>query len=209
MHAPRIGVLALQGAFAEHIQSLAQCGIDAVEVRKAEQLRGLHGLIIPGGESTVMSKLMTEEGLMQPIQALGRAGMPLFGTCAGLIMLCTHIVEHDQQASLELLDVTVRRNAFGRQVESFCTNIFCHKPLFAEDMDKKQDATVHIPAVFIRAPLVTSVGHGVRVLARVEDSIVAVQQGNILACSFHPELTEDSTWHRWFVEKAREYAQTP
>ncbi len=208
----RIGVLALQGAFAEHVKSLRKCGAEAIEVRKVAHLQGLHGLIIPGGESTVMSKIMLEEGLMQPVQELGRSGLPIFGTCAGLIMLAKHIVEHENQASLGLLDVSVRRNAFGRQVESFCTNLPCLRPQVQEHSETDHAALgqsqVELPAVFIRAPLVEAVGDGVEVLASIDGKAVAVQQKNVLACSFHPELTEDTTWHQWLLEKAHNYAQT-
>ncbi len=202
-----IGVLALQGAFAEHVAQIQACGATAVEIRKVEHLQGIHGLIIPGGESTVMSKLMEEEGLMPAIKHLGHMGLPIFGTCAGLIMLCTHIAEHEHQATLGLLDATVRRNAFGRQVESFCTELLCTKPLSAQE-NATSPERIPVPAVFIRAPLIERIGDTITVLARVEEKIVAVQQDNILACSFHPELTTDTTWHSWLVERAQSYALT-
>ncbi len=205
----RIGVLALQGAFAEHIQSLSKCGAEAIEVRKFSHLQGLDGLIIPGGESTVMSKLMVEEGLFGPVRALGLQGLPLFGTCAGLVMLSKDIAEYEGQATLALLDVKVRRNAFGRQVDSFCTTLLCALPNSATKRcrkDKELETTkTAFPAVFIRAPLIETVGESVRVLASIEGKAVAVEQGNIMACSFHPELTDDTRWHQVFLQKALHY----
>ncbi len=208
--AVRIGVLALQGAFAEHVASLKKCGAQAFEVRTVAHLEGLHGLVIPGGESTVMGKLMHEEGLMQPIRHAAIAGMPIFGTCAGLILLCTHIADYDKQPSLGLLEATVRRNAFGRQTDSFCTDLVCQKPLQSnEQQDDISKQSVTLPAVFIRAPLLEWVGDKVRVLATINDKAVAVEQENILACSFHPELTKDTTMHQWLLAKAERFAQIP
>ena len=185
----RIGVLALQGAFREHARMLRELGAEPVEVRRAEHLEGLDGLIIPGGESTTIGKLMVTYGLLEPIRDLVGAGRPVWGTCAGMIVLARDLGEH-RQPLIGALDAKVRRNAFGRQVDSFETEIPVAE-LGAEP--------VH--AVFIRAPLVESVGPGVRVLGRLDDgTIVAVRERNLLATSFHPELTDDPRFHLYFLE---------
>ena len=193
----RIGVLALQGAFREHAAAVRRLGAEAVEVRRSEQVQGLHGLILPGGESTVMGKLLVEWEIMDAVRERYAAGMPIYGTCAGLILLCTDIEGHDQPR-LGLLDATVRRNAFGRQVDSF------EAPLPVKGLDAEP-----FPAVFIRAPLITRTGPEVEVLAAVPSSettsgptqqAVAVRQDSILATSFHPELTKDDRVHRYFLD---------
>lgn len=183
----KIGVLALQGAVREHLQILGQLGVEAISVKRVEQLEELDGLIFPGGESTTMGKLIRKYGFLEPIQAMHQAGKPLFGTCAGLILLAKEI-EEIEEAHLAVLDMKVRRNAFGRQVDSFEADL----PIkgVAEDFQ----------AVFIRAPLILEVGSDVEVLAEVNDEIVAAQQGNLLACSFHPELTEDVRFHQYFCQ---------
>ncbi len=187
----RIGVLALQGAFREHIKILESLGVTAVEVRKPEQLRGLDGLIIPGGESTTFGKLATEFGLMEPLRDLCASGRPVWGTCAGMIFLSKNVGR--SQPLLGVMDVEVKRNAFGRQVQSFEQDLSI--PALPEP-----DRPFH--AIFIRAPLIDKVGRDVQVLARLEDgTIVAAQQGNLLATSFHPELTQDTRFHRYFVEQ--------
>lgn len=191
----KIGVLALQGAFAEHVAALRAIGVEAVEVRLPEQLDDLDGLIIPGGESTTMRNLIRRWNLREPILALAERGAPLFGTCAGMIVLSRQI-EGGEEPVLPLLDVTVARNAFGRQLDSFETELAV--PLLG-------DTPVH--AVFIRAPVIESVGPDVDVIARLEDGrIVAVRERNIVATSFHPELAGETRFHRLIATMAAEHA---
>lgn len=194
-----IGVLALQGAFAEHIKMLGQLGVAARQVRKPEELAGLDGLIIPGGESTAMALVAERWGLVQPLKDWVSAGKPTWGTCAGMILLSDRATGQKQggQALIGGLDVTVNRNYFGRQIDSFEADI---------SVPALGDAPVH--AVFIRAPAITETGAGVDVLATMTDStgksvVVAVQAGPILATAFHPELTDDLRWHKLFVEMVR------
>lgn len=187
----KIGVLAVQGAFAEHIAALRDLGVEAVEVRLPEHLDGLDGLIIPGGESTTIGKLMTQYDLIEPVRNLARLGRPVLGTCAGLILLADRIAGSDQP-HLGLLDIDVERNAFGRQVDSF------EMPLAVEGLDGEP-----FPGVFIRGPLIRSVGPSVKVLSRLPDgTIVAAQQDNLLALAFHPELTRDRRLHAYFLKLA-------
>ena len=192
----KIGVLALQGAFIEHIGMLQRLGVEAIEVRKAEQLAELDGLIIPGGESTTMGLVAERWGLVEPLRAWVEAGKPVWGTCAGMILLAERAVGQKQggQPLLGGLDVLVNRNYFGRQVDSFETEL--HVPLWA-------DAPFH--AIFIRAPAIVEVGPTVEPLAHVttptgETVIAAARQQNLLATAFHPELTADLRWHALFVE---------
>ncbi|MCX8061719.1 MAG: pyridoxal 5'-phosphate synthase glutaminase subunit PdxT [Anaerolineales bacterium] len=187
----RIGVLALQGDFAEHIAMLRRLGVEAVEVRLAEQLDGLDGLIMPGGESTTFGKLASDFGLIEPLRKFGLQ-KPIWGTCAGAIFLSKDA--HRDQPLLKLMDITVERNAFGRQVASFEVD------LDVPALKAVSDDDVPFHAIFIRAPLIDSVGEGVQVLARLEDGrIVAAQQGHWLATSFHPELTGDPRFHQYFL----------
>ncbi len=190
----KIGVLALQGAFIEHEKMLRRLGVETVEVRLPQDLDGVDGVIIPGGESTTIGKLAVQYHLIEPLRELAQAGKPLWGTCAGLIFMAKD-VQRDQPL-LGLMDVTVQRNAFGRQVDSFEANINI----------KGVDGDTPFHAIFIRAPLIESVGAGVDVLARVEkdneEVIVAAQQGNLLVTSFHPELSSDDRFHRYFVKMA-------
>jgi 5'-phosphate synthase pdxT subunit len=191
----KIGVLALQGDFIEHVQVLRALGADAVEVRQPDELRDLDGLIIPGGESTTFGKLAIEYGLIEPIRALCNAGKPVWGTCAGMIFLAKDIGR--PQPLLGLMDVKVKRNAFGRQVDSF--EIDLDVPALATT-ENGQPKPFH--AIFIRAPLIESIGKAVEVLAQLDDgTIVAARQGNLLATSFHPELTQDTRFHRYFLER--------
>ena len=184
----RIGVLASQGAFAEHIAILRQLGIEAVPVRLPRELEGLDGLIIPGGESTSIGKLMLGDDLAGRIKGLAGNGLPIFGTCAGMILLSNHVAD-SSTPSLGLLKVDVRRNAFGRQRESFETSLTI--PALGDEP---------FPGVFIRAPLIDRVDNGVEILTRLtDDTIVAVRQDNILASAFHPELTGDTRFHRYFL----------
>ena len=182
-----IGVLALQGDFAEHVQVLDAVGGRARQVRDANQLDGLDGLIIPGGESTTIGMLMERYDLVDPIRDLAKHGVPIWGTCAGLILMARDVGR--QQPLLELIDMSVERNAFGRQLESFEVSV-----------DIEGISGGGFPAVFIRAPRVVSVGDDVEVLARLDDgSIVAVRQKNLLGTAFHPELTYDLRLHSYFV----------
>ena len=191
----KIGVLALQGDFIEHIHILRSLGVEAIQVRKSEQLADLDGLIIPGGESTTFGKLAAEFGLIEPLRAFCHAGKPVWGTCAGMIFLAKDVGR--KQPVLGLMDVKVKRNAFGRQVDSF-----------EQDLDVPAISTTEngqarpFHAIFIRAPMLESVGQGVEVLAKLDDgTIVAARQGNLMATSFHPELTHDARFHKYFVER--------
>lgn len=188
---PKVGVLALQGAFIEHVHALKKLGAEAVEVRLPRDLESAEGLVIPGGESTTMSLLVDSYALREPVLDLARRGAPVWGTCAGMIMLAKEVGD-ERVHSLELMDVRVLRNAFGRQVDSF-------------EADLPVPALGERPfhAVFIRAPVVGGVGEGVEVLARLPDErIVAARQGNLLATAFHPELTEDTRFHELFLSMA-------
>jgi 5'-phosphate synthase pdxT subunit len=181
----KIGVLALQGDFAAHARALAKIGVMAVEIRRADELMNLDGLIIPGGESTTMLKFVQEENLAEPIKRYAERGKPIFGTCAGAILLARD-VQNPPQASLGLIDIAVARNAYGRQVDSFIS-----------DVDSAMEGGP-LEAVFIRAPRILSVGPEVEIIARHGDEPVMVREKNILAATFHPELTTDERVHRLF-----------
>lgn len=183
----KIGVLALQGAVAEHMRALEASGVEAIAVKRVEQLEELDGLIIPGGESTTIGKLMDKYGFIDAIRQFYEAGKGLFGTCAGLIVLAKEI-ENQEQRHLQIMDIEVARNAFGRQRESFETDL----PVVGIDEP--------IRAVFIRAPLIKAVGQEVEVLSEYNGEIVLARQGRLLACSFHPELTDDFRLHEYFVK---------
>ena len=191
----RIGILALQGAFREHRQALERLGAETVEVRKARDLENLDAIVLPGGESTTIGKLLVELEMLEPLKNMLEGGMPAFGTCAGLILLAREI-EDSSQPRLGVLDVKVRRNAFGRQVDSFET------ALSVNGLDPAP-----YPAVFIRAPVILEIGQDVQPLAHIlengEERPVAVRQGNLLAGSFHPELTSDDRLHRYFLKICR------
>ena len=190
----RIGVLALQGAFAEHVRTLASIGVEGVEVRLPADLANVSGLILPGGESTTMRRLIDRWDLRQPILDLAQSGAPLFGTCAGMIVLARELTGGEAPI-LPLLDVTVRRNAFGRQLDSFETEL--PVPVLG-------DQPVH--AVFIRAPIIERTGPEVDVLARLDDGrVVAVRQANVIATSFHPELAGETRFHRLVATMASEH----
>jgi 5'-phosphate synthase pdxT subunit len=191
----KIGVLALQGAFAEHVSILRSIGVEAVEVRLPEHVEEIDGLILPGGESTAMRKLIDRWGMRGPLMQLAARGAPVFGTCAGMIVLANEIAGGEEPI-LPLLDVTVERNAFGRQLDSFETELSV--PLLG-------DTPVH--AVFIRAPVIDRVGDGVDVMARLNDGrVVAVRQRNVIATSFHPELAGETRFHRLLATMAAEHA---
>ncbi len=185
----KIGVLASQGAFVEHIAILRQLKDDAVPVRLPGELDGLDGLIIPGGESTSISKLMLDYNLIDKLKNLAKNGLPIFGTCAGMILLAKEIPGSEVEP-LGLMKIRVRRNAFGRQRESFETELSI--PVLGEKP---------FPAVFIRAPVIEQVNSGVEILARLEDgTIVAARQGKLLVSAFHPELTNDLRFHQYFLD---------
>ncbi|SDT79481.1 pyridoxal 5'-phosphate synthase glutaminase subunit PdxT [Actinoplanes derwentensis] len=194
-----IGVLALQGDVREHLTALAESDVLARPVRRPEELAEVDGLVIPGGESTAISKLAVSFGLLDPIRKRIADGMPVYGSCAGMIMLATTVLDgRSDQETFQGIEMTVRRNAFGRQVDSFEASV---------EIDDVDGGPFH--AVFIRAPWVEQVGGDVRVLGRVAEGadagrIVAVRQGNLLATAFHPELTGDLRVHRYFVEMVRQ-----
>lgn len=190
----RIGVLAVQGAFAEHVATLAAIGVEGVEVRLPADLDDVSGLILPGGESTAQRRLIERWGLREPILDLARSGAPIFGTCAGMILLANDIADGDP-TGIPLLDIGVRRNAFGRQLDSFEAEL--PVPMLG-------DRPVH--AVFIRAPIVERVGPGVDVLARLDDGrVVAVRERNVVATAFHPELAGETRFHRLVATMAAEH----
>ena len=196
---PLIGVLALQGDVREHLEVLRGEGADAVPVRRPEELAAVDGLVIPGGESTTMVKLADRFGMLEPLRSAVRGGLPAYGSCAGMILLADRLLDAPpDQATVGGLDVTVRRNAFGRQVDSFESEI---------ELTGVDGGPLH--AVFIRAPWVEQAGEGVEVLGRVvggpaDGKIVAVRQGSLVATSFHPELTGDRRVHALFVDMVRE-----
>jgi len=184
-----VGVLALQGAFSAHVETLVELGVSCREVRTPEDLAQVDALVIPGGESSTISQLLESSGLLEPLRARLGGGMPAFGTCAGMILLAARIVDgRDDQISLSVLDIVVRRNAFGRQVDSFEAEI---------------DTVVGpFHGVFIRAPRIETTGPGVEVLGRLGDEPVLVREGRVLAASFHPELSGDARLHRLFLQRA-------
>jgi 5'-phosphate synthase pdxT subunit len=199
----RVGVLAVQGDFAEHAAMLRRAAgelsdrVEVREVRTPRDLEGLDGLVVPGGESTTIGKLLVAYGLQEPIRSAARDGLPIWGTCAGMILLARNIVGGEPDGRIGLMDLTVQRNAFGRQVDSFETEL---------DV-VGLDHPIH--AVFIRAPLVERVGPEAEALATLPDGrVVAARQGNLLATAFHPELTPDISLHRWFLESCLRAALT-
>lgn len=186
---PTVGVMALQGAVREHIRSLEDCGARGVLVKYPSELSLCDGLVIPGGESTTIGRLMSDYGFVEEIRRLAEEGMPVYGTCAGLILMAKRIAG-EERTLLGLMDVTVRRNAYGRQVDSFETD------LLVKDIEQEGRP---FRAVFIRAPWIEEVGPGVRVLAVHRERVVAARQGNLLATAFHPELTPDRRIHGLFL----------
>jgi pyridoxal 5'-phosphate synthase pdxT subunit len=186
----KIGVLALQGAVREHIKSVEECGAEAIAIKTTEQLQKVDGLILPGGESTAMRRLIDKYDFMDALKEFARAGKPMFGTCAGLILLAKNLVGYDPH--IGVLDVTVERNSFGRQVDSFEADLSIN------------GVAENFPAVFIRAPHIVEAGPEVEILAKHNDRIVAAREGQFLGCSFHPELTEDHRFTAYFVEMVKE-----
>lgn len=199
---PTVGVLAVQGDVREHLRALGAAGTRAIGIRRASELDQLDGLVLPGGESTTIDKLLRAFGLQEPLRRLIADGLPVYGSCAGMILLADEVVDgHVDQQTLGGLDITVRRNAFGRQVDSFETDL---------QMSGLGGGPVH--AVFIRAPWVETVGTDVQVLATVPEGpaagrVVAVRQGNLLATSFHPEVSGDDRVHEYFAAMVREAAR--
>ncbi len=184
----KVGVLALQGAVREHVWALQACGAETVTVKGRQDLAGLDGLVIPGGESTTVGKLLARFGLWDPIRERAQAGMGIFGTCTGMILLAG-ARPGESEPRLGLIDCAVVRNAFGRQIDSFETELAI--PVLGDSP---------FPAVFIRAPYLAAPGREVEVLATLEEKIVLARQGRILACAFHPELTKDLRLHRYFLD---------
>jgi 5'-phosphate synthase pdxT subunit len=184
----RVGVLALQGAFREHQKALEACGVETEQIRKPEQLDRISALVIPGGESTTMGKLLVEFNLFEPVKKLGEQGLPIFGTCAGMILLAKEIAGSNQPR-LGLMDINVERNAYGRQVDSF-----------EADLDIPVLGDKPFRAVFIRAPYILSVDNNVEALNSFDQKIIFARQGRFLAAAFHPELTGDIRVHRYFLD---------
>ena len=191
---PQVGVLALQGDFREHLAVLSELGADAVPVRRESELAAVDGLVIPGDESSVMDKLSRTFGLAEPLKARIAGGMPVYGTCAGLIMLADTVLDAiNGQQSFGGFDIAVRRNAFGNQLDSFETDL---------EIPELGEPPVH--AIFIRAPVVETVGPRAHALATLADGrVVAVEQGNLLGTSFHPEMTDDYRFHERFLDTVR------
>ena len=188
----KIGVLALQGAFIEHIKAMQRLGVEAVPVRRPDELKGLDGLIIPGGESTAILSLMASYKLLRPVKELARADFPIWGTCAGMVCLARRVSNPNSAGTktLSAMNMVVKRNAFGRQVDSFETEL---------KMTALGDKP--FPAVFIRAPIIESAEPPVEIMAKLDDgTIVAARQGRLLATAFHPELTADLRLHRYFLK---------
>lgn len=187
----KIGVLALQGAVREHIKAVEACGAEAVAIKHKEELNEIDGLILPGGESTTIRRLIDKYDFMDALREFARSGKPMFGTCAGLILIAKRLVGYDQP-HIGVMDITVERNSFGRQRESFEAGLVING--IGKDF----------PAVFIRAPHIVDVGENVEVLAKHGDRIVAAREGQFLGCSFHPELTEDTRFTAYFVEMVKQ-----
>ncbi|MBC7246589.1 MAG: pyridoxal 5'-phosphate synthase glutaminase subunit PdxT [Actinobacteria bacterium] len=196
MKKPTIGVLALQGAVREHLRMIEDCGARGIAVKYPAELQVCRGLIIPGGESTTMGRLMQAHGFLEEIRSLAREGMPLYGTCAGLIMMAARLAEGDQPL-LGLMDITARRNAFGRQVDSFETDIA---------LRGVEEAERPFRAVFIRAPWIEEVGPQVSVMGEFRGRPVMARQDGMLVSAFHPELTDDGRVHRYFLRMVDELA---
>lgn len=192
----KVGVLGLQGAFREHAQALEAAGAEAIIIKKVEQLNEIDGLILPGGESTAMRRLIDKYDFMEPLRQFAQAGKPVFGTCAGLILLAGQVVDREEP-HLGVMDITVARNSFGRQRDSF------------EAALNIKDIGEDFIGVFIRAPHIVEVGENVEVLAMHNDRIVAARQGQFLGCSFHPDLTDDARMAQYFVAMVEEASKKP
>lgn len=192
-----VGILALQGAVREHARSLEESGANVKIVKRVEDLNEIDGLVVPGGESTTMRRLIDKYEMFKPLQDFAKSGKPVFGTCAGLILMAKDIIGQEH-GHLEVMDMRVHRNGFGRQRESF------EVPLTIKGLKGEEDYI----GVFIRAPYIESVGSDVEVLATFQDKIVAARQGRFLSCAFHPELTDDHRMHGYFVEMIEELKKT-
>lgn len=191
----KIGVLAMQGAFEEHASMFEKLRVETVQVKKLKDLTNLNGLVIPGGESTTIGKLLVEYNMLEPLREKCWKGLPVFGTCAGMVLLSKQVEDSlPGQPVLGVLNVKTRRNAFGRQVDSF------EAVVDVPDLGEKP-----FPGVFIRAPLVESVNNGVEILGRLNEKVVAVRQDNLLATAFHPELTSDLRFHNYFIDIIKAY----
>jgi pyridoxal 5'-phosphate synthase pdxT subunit len=186
----KIGVLALQGAVREHIRSIEECGVEAVAIKRKEELKGIDGLILPGGESTAMRRLIDKYDFMDALKEFAAEGKPMFGTCAGLILLAKNLVGHEPH--IGVMDIKVERNSFGRQVDSFEADLAI------------KDVADSFPAVFIRAPHIVEAGSEVEILSKHNDRIVAAREGQFLGCSFHPELTDKHELTAYFVDMVKE-----
>ncbi|MBT2691343.1 pyridoxal 5'-phosphate synthase glutaminase subunit PdxT [Bacillus sp. ISL-47] len=191
----KVGVLGLQGAVREHVRSIEACGAEAVVVKRKEQLEEVDGLILPGGESTTMRRLIDKYDFMDSLKEFARSGKPMFGTCAGLILLSNNVIGYEEP-HIGVMDVQVERNSFGRQRESFEADLDIAG--VAEDF----------AAVFIRAPHIVEAGGNVEILAKHNNRIVAAREGRFLGCSFHPELTDDHRLTEYFIEMIKEYKQS-
>lgn len=184
----KVGVLAFQGAVREHINMLSKLGVTAVPVKKREDLKDISGLILPGGESTTIGKLLRDSGLKEEVIKMAKGGVPIWGTCAGMILLAKHIVNQDY-IHLGLMDIWVRRNAYGSQIDSFIRKVTV-----------PSISSFPLELIFIRAPYVEKVGKDVEVILELDGKIVAVRQDRLLATAFHPELTDDLSFHKYFLE---------
>lgn len=192
----KVGVLALQGAVREHLRALEACGVEAVAIKRKEELAEVDGLILPGGESTTMRRLIDKYDFMESLKDFAESGKPMFGTCAGLILLAKQLVGYTEP-HIGVMDVTVERNSFGRQVDSFEADLAIH------------GVADNFPAVFIRAPHIVEAGENVEILSKHNGRIVAAREGQFLGCSFHPELTDDARLTAYFVGMVKEAKQHP
>lgn len=188
----KIGILGMQGDIEEHTASLDRIGIESIRVKSLKTLGAVDGMIMPGGESTTMIKLLRISGLLEPLKKKILDGFPVYGTCAGMILLSKEIVSHPDQESLGVLDISVNRNGYGRQIESF------EKPIAIPEIGDRP-----FEAIFIRAPMITRIGDGVEILASYNGNPVFVRSGNVIATSFHPELSEDTRIHEFFLEMVK------
>ena len=189
----KIGVLSLQGGVIEHINHIHQLGHEGVEIKKLEDFKGIQGIILPGGESTTIGKLLRERNMLMTLREKITSGLPVWGTCAGMILLAKYI-EESSVGHLKVMDIKVKRNAYGSQIHSFKRNVVIN-----------EISSEPIPLVFIRGPLITEVFNDVKIICTVDDKIVAVKQNNMFATSFHPELTDNLEFHKYFVNMCKEY----
>lgn len=187
----KIGILGFQGAITEHRQHIEKLGHEAVIVRYPEELENIQGIILPGGESTTIGKLLVRTGMMEPLRKKIEQGLPVWGTCAGMILLAKELV-NDPVTHLAVMDIAVRRNAYGTQIDSFDTEV-----------SLPEIGATPLPLVFIRAPYIERTGQAVRVLCRIDGHVVAAKEGNMLATSFHPELTDNSSFHEYFISMCK------